>query len=431
MSIKIYKDSAANSIFIEDNNGAQFINSLQATVPVDKVTITDLARQIDIVSDVDHTDFVDENDVQYAGTATEVCDALNAIFQSSGTPSGDAPTITSNTTINLIEGQTLNYELTATFGVGFEWENLPAGVTTVEGNVRKIIGGSNLTAGTYSITARAINYNGTDQKTINVVVSNPSFANSKSVNFNNNDYLGANAGILDGVLGRSTNGVGATDAHTVSVWFKAGTASNASQTILYFGNQDVANQGFLQLKYNGSLNRLDFVYGTNNNNLRLSTPSNSITVGQWHHIMYCYKGGQTGNSSATNDLNSYYAQFPFFLDGVDISSTLIKSNSNFGYTGGIVGQNFRVGRFNNGQNLRNNCRVDELAVWDSDQSANISSIYSVGGAVDLMSLQDEPEHWWRMGDGDTFPFLFDTGVQANCIFQMQNMTSADIVNDVP
>ena len=110
---------------------------------------------------------------------------------------------------------------------------------------------------------------------------------------------------------------------------------------------------------------------------------------------------------------------------------IIKSNSNFGYTGGIIGQNFRVGRFNNGQNLRNNCRVDELAVWDSDQSANISSIYSVGGAVDLMSLQDEPEHWWRMGDGDTFPFLFDTGVQANCIFQMQNMTSADLVNDVP
>ena len=100
MSIKIYKDSAANSIFIEDNNGAQFINSLQAVVPVDKVTITDLARQIDIVSNADHTDFVDENDVQYPGTATEVCDALNAIFQSSGTPLGDAPTITSNTTIN-------------------------------------------------------------------------------------------------------------------------------------------------------------------------------------------------------------------------------------------------------------------------------------------------------------------------------------------
>ena len=40
-TIKIYKDVSANSIFIEDNNGAQFLNSLQATVPSTTVTITD------------------------------------------------------------------------------------------------------------------------------------------------------------------------------------------------------------------------------------------------------------------------------------------------------------------------------------------------------------------------------------------------------
>ena len=39
MSIKIYKDEAANSIFIEDANGAQFLNSLQASVPTTTVTI--------------------------------------------------------------------------------------------------------------------------------------------------------------------------------------------------------------------------------------------------------------------------------------------------------------------------------------------------------------------------------------------------------
>ena len=93
MSIKIYKDTAANSIFIEDANGAQFLNSLQATVPVDKVDIRDLARQIDIVSNADHTDFVDENDNPYTGTAIDVCNQLNAIFQSSGTPTGEVPEI--------------------------------------------------------------------------------------------------------------------------------------------------------------------------------------------------------------------------------------------------------------------------------------------------------------------------------------------------
>jgi len=36
-----------------------------------------------------------------------------------------------------------------------------------------------------------------------------------------------------------------------------------------------------------------------------------------------------------------------------------------------------------------------------------------------------------MGDGDTYPFLQDNGSAANCVFQMYNMTSADIVSDTP
>ena len=121
MSIKVYRDNAANSIFIEDANGAQFLNSLQAVVDSGLVSIEDLAKGYQIVSSVDHTDFVDENDVVYPGTATQVCDTLNALFAASGGNGGNVPVITSNTTINLVEGETLNYELTATDGVGYEW----------------------------------------------------------------------------------------------------------------------------------------------------------------------------------------------------------------------------------------------------------------------------------------------------------------------
>lgn len=132
MSIKIYKDTAANSIFIEDANGAQFVNSLQASVPTTTVTITDLARQIDIVSNADHTDFVDENDNPYTGTAVDVCNALNAIFSSSGTPTALSPSITSPLTISSVQGSTINYELTADYGVGYELDlsSVP-GLTTV------------------------------------------------------------------------------------------------------------------------------------------------------------------------------------------------------------------------------------------------------------------------------------------------------------
>ena len=49
-NITVYRDNNANAIFIEDANGVQFINSLQASVPTTTVTITDLAKNIEIVS---------------------------------------------------------------------------------------------------------------------------------------------------------------------------------------------------------------------------------------------------------------------------------------------------------------------------------------------------------------------------------------------
>ena len=431
-TIKIFKDTQANSIFIEDANGAQFINSLQASIPNgdDKVFISDLAKQIDLVSNALHTDFRDENDNPYIGTATMVCNQLNAIFQSSGTETDNVPLITSSLGISIVQGETLNYELTADYGVGYEWDlSNVSGVTTVEGNVRKIIGGSSLAVGEYAIPVKAINYNGEDSQLIELTVGQPPFANTKSVNFNNNDWLGANAGILQNVLGRSANGSGSGDAWTISFWFKAGTATNASQTILYFGNQDVSNQGYIQVKYNGSLNRLEMRYGSNNNRLNFSTTQSSIAVGQWQHYVITYDGGTTGSSSGS--ISSYYSRFKFFIDGVNVTATNVNSNNNFGYTGSIQPQNFRLSRFNNGQALRNNCRIDELAIWDSDESANVSDIYNSGVPVDLSTTTTEPKHWWRMGDGDTYPYLFDNGTEANCIFTMNNMTSADIVSDVP
>ena len=432
--VKVYKDVSANSIFIEDANGAQFLNSLQASVDpsTDLVSISDLAKNIEIVSNEAHTNFVDSNGVVYPGTAQEVCDELNnSVFSSSGTPSGEPPSITSPLAISLVEGETLNYELTADYGVGYEWDlSNVSGVTTVEGNVRKIIGGSSLPAGEYAIPVKAINYNGEDSQIIELSIGNPPFANTKSVNFNNNDWCGANAGILEDVLGRDSNGSGSSDAWSIYFYFKAGTANNASQTILYFGNQDVANQGYIQIKYNGSLNRLEMRYGSNNNRLNFATTQNSITVGQWTQVIITYDGGTTGVASGSID--DYYGRFKFFIDGNDVTNTNINSHNNFGYSGSIQPQNFRIGRFNNGQSLRNNCRVDELAIWDSDVSGSvIPDLYNNGDVFDLMTNMVQPEHWWRMGDGDQYPYLFDVGVQANCIFVMNNMTSADIVSDVP
>lgn len=431
-TIKVYKDQSANSIFIEDANGAQFLNSLQATLDSsDLVQIQDLAKDISIISNESHTNFVDENDAVYQGTAAEVCNQLNAIFQTSGTPTNNVPVITSPLTINLTQGDTLNYELTANFGVGYEWDlSSVAGVATVEGNVRKIIGGSSLATGTYNIPVKAINYNGEDSETIVLTVSNPPFSNTKSVKFNQNDWLGGNAALITS-LERSGNGSGSSDAWSVSFYFKAGTSNNQEQTILYYGSNDVANGNHIRVYWNGNNSvrrQLIFRYGTNNNNIKLTTPVSSVENSYgWQHFLITYDGGTTGASSGS--INNYYSRFSIYIDGV--LQTTTNSNSNFGITTSLTGQNFRVGRYNSSSYMRNDCKLDELAIWDSDQSGNISSIYNSGSPFDLSTLGTQPKHWWRMGDGDTYPNLQDSGTEANCIFVMNNMTSADIVNDVP
>ena len=422
--IKIYKDSNANAIFIEDSNGVQFLNSLQATVPIDTVTITDLARDIEIVTNAVHTDFVDENDQAYTGTAEDVCNTLNALFSATGTPSTNVPNITSSLAIALTEGDTLNYELTADFGVGYEWDlSNVSGVTTVEGNVRKLIGGSSLAVGTYNIPVKAINYNGEDSETVVLTVSSPPFSNTKSVQFDSQDYAGANASLLDSVLGRVSNGSGSSDAWTISFYIKTTSSSNG-RVIFYYGSNDTTNGGIIELRLT-STNKLRFQYGSNNNYIRLQS-SNALPTNTWQHVLISYDGGTTGASSA--DINDYYSRFEIYIDGSQITTS--NSNNNFGWSGALSGHNLRIGKLVSGNTLQGE-KVDELAIWDSDQSSNISTIYNSGVPFDLSTLGTQPKHWWRMGDGDTYPNLQDNGTGANCVFVMYNMTSANIVSDTP
>jgi len=428
--IKLFRDDAAKSIFIEDNNGAQFPNSLQAIKNTDNsISIIDLARSIEIVSSENFSEFVDENLVQYGGDADSTVNALNAEFSADGTSTNNTPVITSNLGVSLTQGETLNYELTADYGVGYEW-NLSnvAGVTTVDGNPRKLIGGSSLAEGTYNIPVKAINYNGEDNETIVLTVSTPPFANTKSVQFNNSDYLGANAALLESTLGRSGNGSGSGDAWTIAFWFKP-TTNSTGQTVFYFGDNDVTNAGHINVRFLGANDSLRFQYGSNNNYVRFQSANNSLTPNQWHHIVISYDGGTTGAFSS--DVADYYSRFKMFIDESNVINAGSWSHNNFGYTGGIDADNLRVGRYASGNHLKDNSKIDELAVWGSDQSANVSDIYNGGTPFDLATLTDKPKHWWRMGDGDTYPFLQDNGTEASCIFQMYNMTAADIVSDTP
>ena len=424
MSVKIYRHSGAHAIFIEDSNGVQFLNSLQASVDNGTCSVTDLAKNIQLVSDTPYGDFLDENGATYGSTSTEVCDALNAMFQDAGTPTSSPPVITSSLAVSLVEGETLNYELTATNGVAYEWDlSNVSSVVTLEGNNRKLIGGASLTAGTYNIPVKAINYNGVDTETIVLTVSSPPFANTKSVKFESLDFLSATASLLDGTLGRVGNGAGSGDAWTISFWIKP-TSATSGRVLFYYGSSDVTNGGFVEVRLT-SANKMRLQYGSNNSHVKILAP-NALTADAWQHIVMTYDGGTTGASSA--DISDYYSRFEIYIDGV--AQTPNTSHLNYGWSGAISGQNLRVGKLDSGNTLSGE-KIDELAIWNSDETANVSSIYNSGTPFDLSTLTSDPLHWWRLGDGDTFPTLTDSGSAANCDFTMNNMTSASIVSDVP
>jgi len=424
MSVKIYRHSGAHAIFIEDANGVQFLNSLQASVDNGTCSITDLAKNIELVSDTPYGDFVDENDAVYGNTSVEVCDALNAMFQNSGTPTASLPDITSPLTISLVQGETLNYELIATNGVAYEWDfSNVSSVANVEGNTRKIIGGASLAVGTYNIPVKAINYNGVDTETIVLTVSSPPFANTKSVKFESLDFLSATASLLDGTLGRVGNGAGSGDAWTISFWVKP-TSATSGRVLFYYGSSDVTNGGFVEVRLT-SANKMRLQYGSNNSHIKILAP-NALTADAWQHIVMTYDGGTTGASSA--DISDYYSRFEIYIDGV--SQTPNTSHLNYGWSGAISGQNLHVGKLVSGNTLSGE-KIDELAIWNSDETANVSSIYNSGTPFDLSTLTNDPLHWWRLGDGDTYPTLQDSGSAANCDFTMSNMTAANIVSDIP
>ena len=108
--------------------------------------------------------------------------------------------------------------------------------------------------------------------------------------------------------------------------------------------------------------------------------------------------------------------------------------------------NTRIGDLEGAAGWNFDGNIDEVAIWGSAlTSGNVTTIYNSGVPNDISALS--PVAWWRMGEGDTYPTLTDsgsgsndgtmtnmvagdiTGAQTTGI--MTNMVSGDIVADVP
>ena len=224
---------------------------------------------------------------------------------------------------------------------------------------------------------------------------------------------------------RAANGSGSGDAWSLSMWVK-GSTNGAGQTMFYFGGSDTANRGHIEVRQTNvsatGQKRLRLHYGTNSNHLRLSTAGGTITPGTWQHILITYDGGTTG--TAQSSLSSYYSRFKIYIDGS--LQTTSNNHQNYGYSGSVVGQNYRFGRYTSGQYPRDMV-INQMAIWGSDQSANISTIYNGGSTQNLSLLSAAPLHYYEIETStSTISDIIGTAHLVG-----YNFSSTDLVSDAP
>lgn len=219
-----------------------------------------------------------------------------------------------------------------------------------------------------------------------------SFTNTKSLDFDGVDDFVA--------IGNPTE-LQITGDMTVSSWIK--TSSNTTQVI--FAKNDGTNNSYLFYLSAGKPAMV--IWTTNSSTFNQTVSGSTIGDGNWHHLMWVKVG----------------SNFKIYLDG-----SLLINQSKSATMNNSSGDVSMGGRMDLSSPLTTNGNLDEVAVWNSDQSGNIGSIYSASGGVDLSSLS--PVLWYRNGDGDTYPTINDNGSGGNN-GTMTNMISGDIVTDVP
>jgi hypothetical protein len=111
----------------------------------------------------------------------------------------------------------------------------------------------------------------------------------------------------------------------------------------------------------------------------------ALSDGQWHHLMGTYDG--TDNTDALK----------IYVDGV-LDNTATPAPGSTGITIETL-VDVAIGSISHGASWWYEGNLDEIALWGTDQSSNISFIYSGGTGGTLPNLSSlNPVSYWKMGD---------------------------------
>jgi len=207
-----------------------------------------------------------------------------------------------------------------------------------------------------------------------------SFANTYSINFDGVDDF---VSVYDGASGSGPFLFTASDDFSFSVWIKT---SSASTTNYIFSMRGTSLIWFYTTQSGGNI-RFAYYLRDNSSNFyagnTINTPDGYISADTWTNVLFTRNG-------TTKDINLY-------LDGASaqVTKTDTTSDDFTDYDKISIGNDdYGAGRYWFDGN------IDEVALFDSDQSGNAVTIYNSGTPSDLTSLS--PVGWWRMGENGSF-----------------------------
>ena len=217
-------------------------------------------------------------------------------------------------------------------------------------------------------------------------VADWTYARGNSVTFGSDKTLVGTGEATDPFV-RASNGD--AQAWTFSARIKPVTGS--TQTIFLAG--DYGSGGFVEFNYSSG----SFVvkYGDGSNYLQFT--AGGVNAGQWNHVVCTFDGGTTGADAG--DLSDYYSRFSIWVNGVSVAPS--ETHANNGYDGSVGNTYFIAGGTNSGQYLQAGFELGELAMWSTDETANIADIFGGGAPVNLANISSAPQHYYRFNDRAT------------------------------
>jgi len=217
-----------------------------------------------------------------------------------------------------------------------------------------------------------------------VVAGGTPFVNDYSVDFDGvNDWVEtANITELDGVA-----------AFTFSGWIYFDTTS----TMSFITKWDEGSQHQFAIQRNSGVapggGEIRVYIATSLTGGMASDTVDGVSISAWHHIAVVYDG-----TEAAAD------RIKIYIDG---SSVAVTNYGTVPTTLTSATSTVKLGSFGGTLTRYMGGNLDEMALWASALTAgNITTIYNSGLPASLSDLS--PVAWWRMGDGDTYPYLDNT-----------------------